>query len=93
MYETRKKGRPCKRWKYEFEKDLNIIGIKIKQAMARDCQEWRKTIGSHIPQWTLVLEKNKKEPTKAPKSIGCHIPQWTLVHEKNKKEPTKAPKS
>jgi len=26
------------------------------------------SIGSHVAQWTLVLEKNKKEPTKAPKS-------------------------
>jgi len=44
MNETREKGRPCKRWRYEVEKDLNIIGIKIKQAMARDRQEWRKTL-------------------------------------------------
>lgn len=41
---NKKKGRPCKRRRYEVKKNLNITGIKIKQAMARHRQEWRKTL-------------------------------------------------
>jgi hypothetical protein len=33
---TRKRGRPRKRWKDEFEEDLNIVGIKNGRAVARD---------------------------------------------------------
>jgi hypothetical protein len=44
MEGTRKKGRPCKRWQDKVEEDLNVLGIKDRQAMARDRWEWRKVV-------------------------------------------------
>jgi hypothetical protein len=44
MEGTRKRGRPCKRWKDEVEKELNIVGIKNGQAMAKHRREWRKIV-------------------------------------------------
>jgi hypothetical protein len=41
---TRKRGRPCKRWKDEVEEDLNIMGIKNWRAAARDRQKWRTIV-------------------------------------------------
>jgi hypothetical protein len=40
---TRKRGRPSSRWRDEVEEDLNIMGMKTgRQAVARNCREWRK---------------------------------------------------
>jgi hypothetical protein len=44
MEETRKRGRPCKRQTDKVEDDLSIIEIKNTQAVAKDCQEWRKVV-------------------------------------------------
>jgi hypothetical protein len=41
MEGIRKRGRPCKRWRDE---DLNNMGIKNRQAVVRDCREWRKIV-------------------------------------------------
>jgi hypothetical protein len=38
----RKKGRPYKRWREGIEEDLNMMGIKNRQAMVRDSREGRK---------------------------------------------------
>jgi hypothetical protein len=43
-----KRRRRCKSWGDEIEEDLNIMGIKDRQAMARDRWEW----------WTILLETN-----------------------------------
>ena len=37
MKGTRKRGRPRKRGREEFEKDLNLKGVKKKQAKGTDC--------------------------------------------------------
>jgi hypothetical protein len=42
MEGTRKTGRPSKRCRDKVEGDLKIMGIKNRQAMARDLWEWRK---------------------------------------------------
>jgi hypothetical protein len=42
--ETRKRGRPRKRWKDEVEEDLNTMGIKNGSVAARDRWKWRKTV-------------------------------------------------
>lgn len=34
----------CKRWRDEVKEDMNVMGIKNRQAMARDYQEWRKIV-------------------------------------------------
>jgi hypothetical protein len=44
MKGTRKRRRPHKSWRDEVEEDLNIMGMKNKQAMARDLQQWRKIV-------------------------------------------------
>jgi hypothetical protein len=44
MEGTRKCGRPCNRWGNKAEEDLNIMGIKIRQAIVRDPREWRKIV-------------------------------------------------
>jgi hypothetical protein len=44
MQRTRDRRRPHTRWRYKVKENLNIIGIKNKQAMARNDQEWRKTV-------------------------------------------------
>jgi hypothetical protein len=44
MEGTRKIGRPHKRWRDEAEGDLNIIGIKNRQAMVTDRWELRKIV-------------------------------------------------
>jgi hypothetical protein len=41
--ETRKRGRPCKRWKDEVEY-LNTMGIKNGSVVARDRWKWRKIV-------------------------------------------------
>jgi len=43
-----KRRRRCKSWGDEIEEDLDIMGIKDRQAMARDRREW----------WTILLETN-----------------------------------
>jgi hypothetical protein len=40
----RERRRSHKRWRDEVEEDLNIMGIKNRQAMARHHPEWRKTV-------------------------------------------------
>jgi hypothetical protein len=42
--ETRKSGRPRKRWKDEDEEDLNITRIINRQEMTRDRWEWREIV-------------------------------------------------
>jgi hypothetical protein len=44
MERRRKRGRPSKKRRDEFEDDLNIMGIKTGQEMATDHWEWRKII-------------------------------------------------
>jgi hypothetical protein len=41
---TRKRGRPCRRWKDEVEEDVNITGIKHGRAAARNRRKRRKTV-------------------------------------------------
>ena len=40
----RKKGRECNRKRDGVEEDLNIMGIKNRQAMARAPHEWKKIV-------------------------------------------------
>jgi len=40
----KKRGRPCKRWWYKVENNLNIMGINNRQAMARDSWEWGRNM-------------------------------------------------
>lgn len=42
MEGKRKIGRPSKRCRFEFEEDLNIMGIKNKQVKVRDLRECRR---------------------------------------------------
>jgi hypothetical protein len=44
MNVTMKRGKPSKRWRDEVEKDLNVMGIKNRQATVRDHREWRKIV-------------------------------------------------
>jgi hypothetical protein len=44
MEGTRKRGTPCKRWRNDNKEDLNVTGIKNRQAMARDCQNGERII-------------------------------------------------
>jgi hypothetical protein len=44
MEVTKKIGRLGKRWRGEVKEDLNIMGIKNRQAMVRDHREWRKNL-------------------------------------------------
>jgi hypothetical protein len=43
MVRTRKRGKPLTR-RSEAEEELNIMGVKNKQAMVGDFWEWRKTV-------------------------------------------------
>jgi hypothetical protein len=36
--------RPRKRWREKFREDLNIMGIKMRQAMTKGRREWRKIL-------------------------------------------------
>ena len=42
--ETRKSGRPRKRWEKKDEEDLNITRKMKRQEVARDCREWREIV-------------------------------------------------
>jgi hypothetical protein len=60
---VRKRGRPCKRWRYELEEDLSVVEIKKKKTgngqrpsrMGGDC------VGSRGPQRTVTLEEKKRQ--------------------------------
>jgi hypothetical protein len=39
-----KGGRSRKRWRDEIEDNLNIMGIKNRQALVRGRREWRKIV-------------------------------------------------
>jgi hypothetical protein len=41
---TRKKVRPCTRWRYEAEDGFNAMGIIKKQVVVRGLRKWRKTL-------------------------------------------------
>jgi hypothetical protein len=43
------------------DNDLNIKGIKNRQAMSRHYREWRNTVGSQSPERTVVLEGEQKK--------------------------------
>lgn len=68
MKETRK---TCKRQRYEVEKDLNITGIKIKQAMARDCQEWRETLLEVTYHSGLWCSRRLRRNQQRHQSLNC----------------------
>ena len=62
MDETRKRGRPCKRWRDEVEEDIKVMGLKNRQVMDRkplgmeeDCIE------SQGLQWTVVFVEEEEE--------------------------------
>jgi hypothetical protein len=70
MEGTRKRGRPRKGWRGEVEKELNIMGIKNGQAIAKHHREWRKNVleANVSPLQrrkgrakSLELRKNKKK--------------------------------
>jgi hypothetical protein len=44
MEGTKKRERSCKRWRDEVENNLKIMRIKNRRAVARDHQEWSKTV-------------------------------------------------
>jgi hypothetical protein len=44
MEGTRKRGRPSKRWRDNVEEDLNILGVKNREAIARDHQGSKKIV-------------------------------------------------
>jgi hypothetical protein len=44
MEETRKRGRPRKRWIDEVEEDMKIVVVRNWHAVAKDCQEWTKIV-------------------------------------------------
>lgn len=44
MEGTRKRGRPSKRWRNMVAEDLNILGVKNREAMARDRQGSKKIV-------------------------------------------------
>jgi hypothetical protein len=39
---NKERGRTRKRWRNGFEEDFKILGIKNRQAIVSDRQEWRK---------------------------------------------------
>ena len=67
MEGTRKRERPRKRWREEFEEDLNIMGIRKKQA-ANGQRQWGMEgdfIVRQSPHRNVVLEeKNNKNKEK-----------------------------
>ena len=57
MEGTRRRGRSRKRWRDEVEEDLNTMGIKNRQAVARDRREWSKIVLEgevHNELWVLI---------------------------------------
>jgi len=48
MEEIRKRGRPWRRWTGEFEKDLNIMGIKNLHTVATDWNKWRPILEARV---------------------------------------------
>jgi hypothetical protein len=56
MEETRKRGRPCKRWRDEVEEDIKVMGLKNRQVMDRKLLGMEKDcIESQGLQWTVVF--------------------------------------
>jgi len=73
--ETRKSGRPRKRWKDEDEEDLNITRIINRQEMTRDRREWREVLlGAKVHRglWKRKEEEEKGEE----KSKGGRRLKW-----------------
>jgi hypothetical protein len=44
MEGRRRRGRPGKTWRDEVEEDVNVTGVKNRQAMAIDRREWKKGV-------------------------------------------------
>jgi hypothetical protein len=59
---NKERGRPRKRWTYEVEEDLSIMGVRNGQAMSQRLSGTEKDcIGSQDPQRTVALEEKKKQ--------------------------------
>jgi len=44
LEETRRKGRPRKRWKEEVERDLQVLGVRRWRELVADRNKWKDIV-------------------------------------------------
>jgi len=44
LEETRRRGRPRKRWKEEVEKDLQVLGVRRYRELVADRKKWKDIV-------------------------------------------------
>jgi len=44
LEETRRRGRPSKRWKEEVERDLQVMGVRRWRELVADRKKWKDII-------------------------------------------------
>jgi len=44
LEETRRRGRPRKRWKEEVERDLQVLGVRRWRELVADRNKWKDTV-------------------------------------------------
>jgi len=58
---TRKRRGPRKRWRDEVGEDTNVMGIKYRQAMVSDPEEWRKILlGAKVHNGLQCLRRRRR---------------------------------
>jgi len=62
LEDTRRRGRPRKRWKEEVERDLRVMGVRRWSDLVAGRKKWKDICSTgQSPQWAVVPMEEEKE--------------------------------
>ena len=62
LEETRRRGRPRKRWKEEVQRVLQVLGVRRWRELVADRNKWKDIVRqAKSPQWAVVPMEVEEE--------------------------------